>query len=84
MNMPDGARRREPGSLVPEQWRKQPAAPKAERAPQTREEVSARWDALMQKKGQGDLTPDEAREAEMLEAQMRRMRQYGEGVDKAA
>lgn len=81
-------RRREPGSWIPADLRKKPgqASSSAEarpRRPQTAEEISARWTTLMDKRGHGDLTPDEEREAQDLEAQMRRMRSSG-GMERAA
>lgn len=75
--MPDG--RPAGGSgLVPPEWRKRPAAP-AEAVPSPKaamsmEDVSRRWQQLMDKQGRGELSPDEAQEAAGLEAQLRRMR----------
>lgn len=82
MHMPDGERGGQPGSLVPEQWRKKPAASQEaeaapRRRPQTADEMSARWNELQNKRGHGELTPDEEQEAADLEAQMRRMRASG-------
>lgn len=83
----DGQGRREPGSIVPPEWRKRsgaaPAQEERTRVPQTLEEITERWSALMDKRGHGALTPDEEQEARDLEAQMQRMRRQG-GMDQAA
>lgn len=77
------------GGLVPPEFRKRPGTGAPAEAegrrpvPQTQEEISARWSELMNKRGQGELTEAEEREASDLEAQMRRLRAQ-DGMDQAA
>lgn len=92
MHMPDGRSAERPtrinGPLVPPEFMKRQGARPTDgavearrAAPQTMEEVSARWTELQNKRGHSGLSLDEEKEVEKLEASMHRMRASGRSIE---